>query len=295
MSDPDDEFETALRTALLDRAAQAPSGDDLADTVTRLGVARRRRRRIAGAGAVLVGGVMAGLAAAGSVPFAGGPDTPAPAETPEAPEISIAIDGPITCEPAGWPAFDPALLTERPPLPPHSRLGRAMIGAPPENGTITGQTLVTEDGSTAYVLVWMGDGAIAARYEYLTEGYGGWYLESSSTCEPELAFDDGLQPAEWALAGQEPGPDSTAIEIRVSSAVGCAGDLSVEGRLADVVVDERDDAVLIAPRLHPLPPGSFACQRTEPASLTVELTEPLGDRQILDGRWYPARPPSVEP
>lgn len=291
MSDPELDFETTLRSTLLDRATRAPAGDDLADNVVRRGTAQRRRRRLAGAAAVLVAGVVAGFAGAGYVPFAGEPDDPVPAESPEPPEPFVAIDGPITCMPHEWPAFEPALLTERPPVDPASdfagELG-SITGAAGGGGHIDGATVVGEDDSRASLLIWMADGRVMTAT--MNRSDEGWSYSAHAECEPELAFDDGLEAAEWSLSGPAPGPDATSIELQVQPALGCSGDIAVEDRLAAPVVDYRDDAVLIAPRLRPLPPGMYDCQGSPPAQQRVELTEPLGDRQLLDGRWYPARP-----
>lgn len=290
MSDPDLDFEAALRTTLLDRATLAPAGDDLADTVVRRGTVQRRRRRLAGTAAVLVAGVVAGLAGTGYVPFAGGPDGPAPAETPEAPEPLVAIEGPITCMPHEWPAFDPALLTERPPVDPASDFAGELdrvTGQAGGGGHIDGATVVGEDDSRAHLLVWMADGQVMTAT--MDRSVEGWRYSAHAECQPELVFGDGLRPAEWQLPDGTPGPDATSITILVRDP-GCASGRSPADRLADPVVEYHDDAVLIAPRLEPLPAGAYECQSSPPAEQTVELSEPLGDRQLLDGRWYPARP-----
>ncbi|SEF15974.1 hypothetical protein [Jiangella alba] len=294
MSDHD--LETALRATLAGRAADAPAGDDLADEVTRVGLARRRRRRVAGAAAVLAVGALAGLAGRGLVPVAGDAE-PQPADTPPATEL-------ITCNP-GWPAFDPALLTERPALDPESDLGAAVrtTARPPIAARLIERwTLVDQVSSLAYLLIWLKDTPEARNMAedglstavYSREADGTWtFYSGGGGCEPQRFFDDGLLPASWSLRST-PDPDATSVDIDVSSDE-CSSGQSDAGRLTEPMVEYYADTVVITTRVEPLPPGAYTCQGSPPAPLTVHLDEPLGDRQLLDGRWYPPRPAGTQP
>lgn len=291
MSDPD--LETALRATLADRAAAAPAGDDLADTVVRVGVARQRRRRLAGAAAVLAVGVLAGLAGRGLVPLAGDTE-PEPAAT----DPADAVTELVTCG-TGWPAFDPALLTERPRLDPYSELGTAVrtTARPPiATSQIDRWTLIGEVGSRAYLLIWMKNAPDPALSEYgigsavyERSADGTWSFAGSGGCRPERYIDDGLQPASWSPR-TPPDPSATSIAIDVSSD-DCASGRSPADRLTEPIVEYHADTVVITARLRPQPLASYTCQSSPPAPMTVRLDEPLGDRQLLDGRWYPPRSP----
>ncbi|WP_116949755.1 hypothetical protein [Jiangella endophytica] len=297
MSDAD--LETALRATLAGRAADAPAGDELADTVTRVGTARRRRRRVAGAVAVLAVGAVAGLAGRGLVPVAGDGD-PQPAGTPPA-----AVTDLVTCNMYNeWPPFDPVLLTERPALDPESDLGIAVrTTARPSIAArlIDHWTLIDQVGSTAYLLIWMKDteearslGGELATAVYTQAADGSWaYQGGGGGCEPQRYFDDGLMPGWWSLR-TVPSPDDTSVDIEVNSDE-CSSGQSPADRLTEPIVEYRADTVLITTRVEPLPPGGYTCPGSPSAPLTVHLDEPLGDRQLLDGQWYPPRPATPEP
>jgi hypothetical protein len=301
VSDPDLEFETALRTTLLGRAAHAPAGDDLADTVTRLGVSRRRRRRLAGTAAVLAIGAVAGLAGRGLLPVAGDAEP-----EPAAPTPAVVTAGLVTCG-GTWPAFDPALLTERPPLDPAGDLGVAVAttARPPIAARlIDGWTLVDQVGSTAYLLIWMKDTGEArniapnrvAGVSYEQAADGTWSFRGSGECQPERFFDDGLDPVQWRLPGEQPPADATSVTI-LATEIGCSSGQSADDRLAEPIVEYHEDAVVITMRVTPPEGEFFNCVGNPESTVTVQLDEPLGDRELRDGLWYPARPvlPNPEP
>jgi hypothetical protein len=299
VSDPDLEFETALRTTLLDRVTHAPSGDGLADTVTRIGVAQRRRRRLAGTAAVLAISAVAGLAGRNLLPVAGDAEPEPAASTP-----ADATDGLVTCG-GTWPAFDPALLTERPPLDPDSDLGVAVAttARPPVAARlIDGWTLVGQVDSSAYLLIWMKDTAEARNiapnrvsgvtYEQAADGT--WSFTGGGECQPERFFGDGLDPVQWRLPGEPPPADATTVTI-LATEIGCSGGQSADDRLAEPIVEYQEDAVVITMRVTPPEGGAFTCVGNPDSTVTVQLDEPLGDRELRDGLWYPARPVLANP
>lgn len=295
MSDTD--LETALRATLSDRAGAAPSGDDLADTVTRAGLVQRRRRRLAGAAVVLAVGVVAGFAGRSLVTVAGDAEPDPAASTP----AQVATDL-VTCNPQ-WPAFDPVLITERPPLDPESDLGIAVrTTARPSIAArlIDSWTLTGQVGSTAYLLIWMKDTEEARNLAgelstavYAQAADGTWAYEGGGgACEPQRYFDDGLMPAWWTLR-TVPDADATSVDINVNSDE-CSSGRSPADRLTEPIVEYYPDTVVITTRVEPQRLGG-TCPGSPPAPLTVQLDEPLGDRQLLDGQWYPPRPATTEP
>lgn len=286
------DLESTLRATLADRAAEAPTGDDLVDVVRRRGGVQRTRRRIAGtATAVALGIGVAVVAVSDLNPF--GPDHDIVVTAPE----RVAADQ-ITC--GGKFSFDPDILVERPPLDPDSELGTAVrtTARPPVAARlIEGWTLLDQVGSTAHLMIWLKPGAESTNMAesgmigitYRQANDGTWSFQGSAECQPQRAFDDGLNPATWALPGARPGPEATSFPILVTER-GCASGQSSEGRLADPIVEYRDDAVLITTRVEPPVGDMFNCLGNPATEITVELDEPLGDRQLLDGMWYPPRP-----
>lgn len=101
------------------------------------------------------------------------------------------------------------------------------------------------------------------------------------------------QPAGWV-----PAPDadlsarSTRIDVLVNE-FACAGGQSAEGRIVPPTVNYQTDAVIIAIEVIPKA-GPNTCPGNPDTPYTVELAEPLGDRQLLDGRTDPPSDPSLE-
>ncbi|TDC53734.1 hypothetical protein E1212_04415 [Jiangella ureilytica] len=298
MSDLDPELEAFLRTTLIDHAADAPAGDDLAAAVTRVGRAQRRRHRLTGGAVALALGAVAVLAGSQLGPFADDVEAPPAGARRDLgtgvgkalpPEPSMR-----TCDGTGWPAFDVALLTERPPVDPSSDLGQDIAGSDLDTSPVQAArwALAGQVGNVAYLLGWTSSGAVVKTMFRNDNPAGTWTRAGAvEFCELQLAFADGRQPASWSLAA-EPGPEATTIRIHLlppwcaEGYVDTAPDL-----LTDVLVDYRDDSVVVTPLVRPpAEPETHSCEAGEPSVVDVDLAGPLGDRQLLDGRWDPPRP-----
>lgn len=288
-----DDVELTLRQTLDAHATAAPSGDHLLQEVRRRGTAQRTRRR-AGAAVVAVAAV-AGIAMAvtsGLNPLRSSGDL----VTTDTDPTPVA-DPQIVCGPGGTP-FDPDLLVERPAIDPEADLGIPVgTTARPHiaRRLIDHWTLLGRRGATVDLLIWLkpsDEGAniatnsmVAVTYEQAADG--AWSFRSSGGCDPQRLFDDGLNSAEWTLAGDPPGPEATAVTILVSE-YSCHDGTTAQ-RLTTPEVEYRDDAVVITTRVEPPEGDAFTCVGYPPTELTVELDEPLGDRRLLDGMWWPAR------
>ena len=287
------DLESALRETLAGHAAEAPAGDDVLAVVRRRGGAQRTRRRVlAATTALTVGAGVAAVAVSDLNPFQADHDIvvtePDPVEESQ-----------IACSPGGTP-FDPELLTERPAIDPEADLGIPVgTTARPQvaRRLIDHWTLLGRSGSTVDLLIWLvpgtegtniaNSGMVAVTYEQAADGT--WSFRSSGGCEPQRVFHDGLDPATWALPGAAPGPAATSVPILVTE-MGCASGQSSEGRVAEPIVEYTDDAVLLTTRVEPLAGNGFTCPGNPSTEVTVQLDEPLGDRELLDGMWFPARP-----
>lgn len=96
-------------------------------------------------------------------------------------------------------------------------------------------------------------------------------------------------PVRWYPTA-EVTPDAASIPIAVLEQ-GCAGGQVAEGRVRPPVIEYRPDAVLISVTVEPA--GGFqTCPGNPPTPYVLELTEPLGDRALLDGGRYPPAPPA---
>lgn len=114
-------------------------------------------------------------------------------------------------------------------------------------------------------------------------GEPGWMLTSSASCT--LALDPlPLTPAEVALdpAGG-PASDSTRLALLVTERA-CNSGQDADGRVELVSLEETAEAVIVRVAVRPHDgDGAFTCQSNPPTPFSVELSEPLGDREVLDG------------
>jgi hypothetical protein len=94
--------------------------------------------------------------------------------------------------------------------------------------------------------------------------------------------------ASWALAeGQELDAETEQFVARVTE-MNCASGQSSEGRIVGPKVEYGDDAIIVTFAVRPPPGGEFhTCQGNPPTLVLVTLSEPLGDRQLLDGHVDP--------
>jgi hypothetical protein len=57
-------------------------------------------------------------------------------------------------------------------------------------------------------------------------------------------------------------------------------------------VAETPDQVVVAFAARPLEAGDYTCPGNPPSAATISLSEPLGTRPLLDGAFYPPKPPT---
>lgn len=111
------------------------------------------------------------------------------------------------------------------------------------------------------------------------------------TCEPVSLLPDGLAELSWMLdsAYPPPGPDDTTLHLIVNR-VDCSSGAPVGDQLVGPEVDERGDQLLVALAVERMPPGSYNCVGTMGEPVEITLPVPLGDRELVDGRYLPPRP-----
>ena len=102
--------------------------------------------------------------------------------------------------------------------------------------------------------------------------------------DPPAAVPADASPAVWHLDpdAPPPGPQATSFVAMVTER-GCASGRDIRDLLLPPVIQYGNDAVTVALYLEPLPAGAQDCQGTLPTRFTIELSEPLGDRQLVDG------------
>lgn len=120
---------------------------------------------------------------------------------------------------------------------------------------------------------------------------GTWFLTSAGPCTQRLLTHDDLGEADLTLA-DAPSPGDASVDLLVSERA-CASGQGAEGRIQLVELNETAEQVQL--RIGVRPPGGDAqsCQGSPPTPFTVELSEPLGDREIVDASVVPPRPVTV--
>ena len=119
-------------------------------------------------------------------------------------------------------------------------------------------------------------------------------MGAGSICEPTVALPKGLNRVETSLDPvSPPDPDSATIHLLVTEAA-CASGREMGDALQGPQVVETDTTVLIAFAAIPLAERVVNCQGNPSTSVTVELTQPLGDRTIYDGLYVPPKPLAPE-
>jgi hypothetical protein len=114
-------------------------------------------------------------------------------------------------------------------------------------------------------------------------GEPGWMLTSSASCT--LALDPA--PLTSAVVALDPAAatdaDSTQLALLVTERE-CNSGRDAEGRIELVSLQETADAVIVRIAVSPhTEDAAHTCQSNPPTPFTVELAEPLGDREVLDG------------
>lgn len=117
---------------------------------------------------------------------------------------------------------------------------------------------------------------------------GTWMLMSAGPCTQRLPAGDNLGEADLTLA-QPPSPDDTSIDLLVHERA-CASGQSAEGRIELIELDETAQQVRVRIGVRPPAGDAQTCQGNPPTPFTVELTQPLGQREVIDTSVVPPRP-----
>jgi hypothetical protein len=117
----------------------------------------------------------------------------------------------------------------------------------------------------------------------------GWEVVGYGECRPQLALE-GMNPVIFEFADEIPGPDATQIEVEASE-LSCASGRPVGARLQPAQIIETPPAVYVL-----LTATTQAreqdCPGHRSTSVTLVLSAPLGDRQLLDVGVFPFHNPA---
>lgn len=146
----------------------------------------------------------------------------------------------------------------------------------------------SDAATTTFVAAVPGDPPYAHAQAELVDGE--WMVPDWGQCRPLLAIDD-LNAATWRLPRDEAiGPGTTVFRARVTE-IPCVGGQPSDDRLQPPIVVYGEETVLVAFVVTPPADGGGDCPGNPPASVEVELREPLGNRILLDGGVLPPHDP----
>jgi hypothetical protein len=220
------------------------------------------------------------------------PLTPAPATTSPATPTPTELELAYTC--GGDHPFSPTIFNEPATDLRSSPAGTALAefleaGGEVEPGMFSpeGWRLAGEDASSA-TFVAPRQGEFPYAYARLENENGAWRLAGGGDCRPQISLRN-AGGATWVLArGEHVDASSTSFVADVTEQV-CTGGSSSEGRVREPVIIYEPDRVVVIFTVDPLPEGIYGCPSNPVTPVRVKLSEPLGDRQLLDGGEFPWR------
>lgn len=167
---------------------------------------------------------------------------------------------------------------------------RAFVATPeaePANFPVSGWRRATASDRSVTFLAYGTTGWVAAIF--IPTGDGTWQFWEGGSCPLRVRLPEELGFASWRLDPTElPTPDDRTVTVLVTE-IACAGGQPPLGRLQPPVVLATDDAVTIAFAVRKRP-GGQDCPGNPESRVVVQLSEPLGDRGLFDGAFFPAEP-----
>ena len=220
--------------------------------------------------------------------------------TPEAPEGPLQVipdlateDPLVTC--IGIPSVRYSSLIDPPSIDdvdhPAVDALRAELEAPGPEPMARGDWVVISIGDTrATFAVIFPDEMGHAQFRGERDR---WRLGSyglGPPCQPIVVLPDGLNRVIANLdPASLPSPDSTTIDLLVTE-YACASGREMGEALQGPQVVETDTEVLVAFAAEPLAAQAVNCQGNPSSRVSVELSQPLGNRTIYDGLHVPPKP-----
>jgi hypothetical protein len=120
---------------------------------------------------------------------------------------------------------------------------------------------------------------------------GGWKVGSWGECRARVALAAGLGAADWIFDPAQPRPkDTTRTFDALVTEASCNDGLPADGRIVGPMFFKSADTVLVIFAVRPRP-GGHDCPANPSTRVTVDLREPLGFRELLDGGQLPPGDP----
>lgn len=201
------------------------------------------------------------------------------------------------------PGFLPGLLdqpanaeTEDHPSAAALRAAIAEAGQDIDMLPESGYWLASRDERVAEYIAAEPPGADPAFVSATIENQGGrWKLAGWGQCRPAIVLQ-GLSRATWVLDPDAPAPAADAMTFTaLVTETECTSGQAMGGRLLRPLITYGQDSVFVVFAARPQANQGFAtCPMNPPARVVVELSEPLGDRRLLDAGVFPPAEPIAD-
>ena len=117
---------------------------------------------------------------------------------------------------------------------------------------------------------------------------GQWTVDGTGRCELLPEMRAGLDLAKFRVAAdQQLTPDTREVEILVTE-LACSSGQDAQGRIVVDRILPSDTSLIVVMATVPRG-GAQECPDNPETSFLLELSEPLGDRLLLDGSEIPPR------
>jgi hypothetical protein len=219
----------------------------------------------------------------------------APAEPPPAAGV-----GEIRYSCSGPPGFLPTLLDQEPNAEFETHPSAAALRRTIQTGDQAdilpagGYWLASRDASSAQYIARGPDGVDPPFVEAtFNNESGAWTLVAWGQCQPTIVLDR-LSVATWTLDPELPLPDAdtTSFTALVAERT-CTGGQPMLDRLLRPSIRYGTATVTVVFAATPLAGDLFTCPGNPSTRVTVELSEALGDRRLVDGAFFPPTDPTV--
>jgi hypothetical protein len=87
--------------------------------------------------------------------------------------------------------------------------------------------------------------------------------------------------AVWRVDDADPPDEAATSFTALVTRLGCSN--GETGRVLEPAVDVDGERIKVTFAVEPLPPGSYDCPGNDEVPYVVELAEPVGSREIVDG------------
>jgi hypothetical protein len=210
---------------------------------------------------------------------------------PAIPEVTLSTDLSFSCGGITFPAEALAAQggAETTDTPAAAALRRYLRGGEPvvEELPLSGYRILWAEAQRV-VFATGPDRAPIVAIEATADG-GRWTARGRGICAPALVIPPGLNAATWRLPAGAPMPDAatTRVDAMVTELECTSGRPAAERVLAPVIRREPTRVLVVYAVREPPPSLAETCPAAPPTKVTLDLGQPLGRRELLDGGVFP--------